>query len=217
MPSQVNQQLALINAGSNVTIEVCTPAGQRKKFRSVYIGCLPQEYVMVQFPESQKLGGFSHYISQGTSITVRGLIEGREGAVIAFMSTISQTVLIPSRIMVLDYPNQITLQHLRSSIRIDTELVAKIKIDNKFWQTTITDLSVNGCHLDIIEGESLVLTENKAVEIIFENYPRLEGLNIIANICNIKNQIQGVSFGVKFSDLSKDPISKLLHHIIMVD
>ena len=217
MPSQVNQQLALINAGSNVTIEVCTPAGQRKKFRSVYIGCLPQEYVMVQFPESQKLGGFSHYISQGTSITVRGLIEGREGAVIAFMSTISQTVLIPSRIMVLDYPNQITLQHLRSSIRIDTELVAKIKIDNKFWQTTITDLSVNGCHLDIIEGESLVLTENKAVEIIFENYPRLEGLNITANICNIKNQIQGVSFGVKFSDLSKDPISKLLHHIIMVD
>ena len=217
MPSQVNQQLALINAGSNVTIEVCTPAGQRKKFRSVYIGCLPQEYVMVQFPDNQKLGGFSHYISQGTSITVRGLIEGREGAVIAFMSTISQTVLIPSRIMVLDYPNQITLQHLRSSIRIDTELVAKIKIDNKFWQTTITDLSVNGCHLDIIEGESLVLTENKAVEIIFENYPRLEGLNITANICNIKNQIQGVSFGVKFSDLSKDPISKLLHHIIMVD
>jgi len=217
MPSQVNQQLALINAGSNVTIEVCTPAGQRKKFRSVYIGCLPQEYVMVQFPDNQKLGGFSHYISQGTSITVRGLIEGREGAVIAFMSTISQTVLIPSRIMVLDYPNQITLQHLRSSIRIDTELVAKVKIDNKFWQTTITDLSVTGCHLDIIEGETLVLTENKAVEIIFENYPRLEGLNITANICNIKNQIQGVSFGVKFSDLSKDPISKLLHHIIMVD
>ena len=217
MQIQLNQKLALIHAGSNVTIEICTPAGQKKKFRSVYIGCLPNQYVMIQFPDGKKLGNFGQYIVQGTSITVRGLIEGREGAVVAFIGNIKQTLLIPSRIMVLEYPSKITLQHLRSSIRIHTKIAAKIKIDNKFWEATITDLSNNGCHLGIIDGESLLLAENKAVEIIVGHYQGLVELKFIAHICNIKQEVQGVSCGVKFSDLSKEPVSKLLHHIIMIE
>jgi c-di-GMP-binding flagellar brake protein YcgR len=217
MLKDLNQKLALINAGSNITIEICTPAGQRKKFRSVYIGSLPKQYVLIQFPDSHKLGNFGQYIVQGTSITVRGLIEGREGAIVAFLGNIKKTLLLPSRIMVLDYPTQITLQNLRSSIRIGTKITAKIKIDNQFWQTTITDLSVNGCLLYIIDGESLILNENKAVEIIVESTQGLAGVKLNANICNIKQQVQGLSFGVKFADVSKEPVSKLLHHIIMFE
>ena len=118
--SRLRRNLALLNAGTPVTIDIATPAGQKAKFRTTFIGYLPKQYVLIQFPEASKLGKFSHYITQGAGITVRGLIEGHEGAVVAFISTVKQTLQIPSRIMVLDFPHTVTLQNLRSSVRIDT-------------------------------------------------------------------------------------------------
>ena len=56
---------------------------------------------------------------------------------VAFLSTIKQTLQMPSRIMVLEFPRTVGLQNLRSSIRIETNIIAKVKIDQNYWQTTI--------------------------------------------------------------------------------
>lgn len=212
--SRLSQNLALLHAGSTVSIEVATPAGQRAKFRTTFIGYLPKQYLLVQFPESNKLGKFSQYIKQGAAITVRGLIEGHEGAVLAFITSVKQTLQIPSRIMVLDFPHNVTLQHLRASIRIDTQIHAKVKIDQDYWHTTITNLSISGGQLNIDNGDKLILTENKAVEIVVENKEGAANIKLNAVICNLKKQINGLAFGVKFSDDSKSQVIDLLHFAI---
>lgn len=219
-PVQVNtgdrlsKNLALLHAGSTVSIEISTPAGQRAKFRTVFIGYLPKQYLLVQFPESNKLGRFSQFIVQGAAITVRGLIEGHEGAVLAFITSVKQTLQIPSRIMVLAFPHTITLQHLRSSIRIDTFINAKVKIDDSYWVSTITNLSISGGLLSIIDGDKLVLAENKAIEIVIESDEGVGDIKLNAVICNLKKQINGLAFGVQFSENSKAQVIELLHLVI---
>lgn len=208
--AHLNRNLALLHPGSMVTIEVITPAGQRAKFRTAFIGFLPKRYVLVQLPDSNKLGGFAQHITQGMGVTVRGLVEGREGAVLAFVSTIKQTIQMPSRIMVLDFPRTVGIQNLRSSIRIDTHIHAKVKIEEDYWQTTITNLSINGCQLSIENGEKLVLSEKKVIEIIVEDKKGGNNLKLNGAVCNLKQQADGLSFGIKFSTEGDKEVSQLL-------
>ncbi len=197
--ARLDRNLALLNAGSVVTFDLVTPAGQRAKFRTTFIGYLPKQYVLIQIPDAGKLGKFSQHLIQGAAITVRGLIEGHEGAVVAFISTIKQTIQMPSRIMVLDFPRTVGLQHLRSSIRIDTQINAKVKIDKNYWQATIENLSVSGCQLSIVNGEKLVLSEKTGIEIVVEDTQGGNNIKLKGAVCNLKQQVDGVSFGVKFN------------------
>jgi len=212
--TRLDRNLALLHAGSLVTIDVATPAGQRGKFRTTFIGYLPKKYVLIQFPEASKLGKFSQHLVQGASITVRGLIEGHEGAVVAFVSSIKQTLQMPSRLMVLDFPRTVGLQNLRSSIRIETDIDAKVKIDQNYWQTIITNLSISGCQLNIVNGEKLVLSEKKAIEIVVEDKQGGNNFKLNGAACNLKQQSDGLSFGVMFDAQSNEQVRQLLLTII---
>lgn len=208
--SRLDRNLAFLHAGSIVTIDIATPAGQRAKFRTTFIGYLPKKYVLIQFPDSGKLGKFSQHLVQGATVTVRGLIEGHEGAVVAFVSTIKQTLQMPSRIMVLDFPRTVGLQNLRSSIRIETDIDAKVKVGEDYWQTTITNLSINGCQLNIVNGEKLVLSEKKSLEIVVEDSQGGNNYKLNGSVCNLKHQNDGLSFGVMFEEQSNDQARQLL-------
>ena len=192
-----------------------TPAGQRGKFRSSFIGYMPKNYVLVQYPDSSKLGNFSQYITQGMGVTVRGLIEGHEGAVVAFVSNIKQTIQIPSRIIVLEFPREVSLQNLRSSVRIETYIKAKVKVKEEYWDSVISDISVSGCQLMINNGEKLTLSDDKPVEITIEDFQELKNLKLEAEICNSKVQSDGILLGVKFDDSSKLQVVKLLQQAVI--
>ncbi len=214
--ARLKRNLALLHPGSVVTLDMTTPAGQRGKFRSTFIGYLSKNYVLVQYPDSSKLGNFAQYIAQGMGVTVRGLIEGHEGAVVAFLSSVKQTIQIPSRIIVLEFPREVSLQNLRSSMRIETYIKAKIKIKDEYWTSVISDISVSGCQLLINNGEKLTLTDDKPVEIIIEDFQGLSNLKLVAEICNSKIQSDGVMLGVKFSESSKGEVTKLLQQAVML-
>jgi hypothetical protein len=215
--SRMNKNLALMQAGSIVTIDIVTPAGQKAKFRTCFVGYVPKKYVLVQYPENNKLGHFGKYIVQGVSVTVRGLIEGHEGSVTAFTSKIKQTIQIPSKLIVLEFPHNIILQSLRNSLRIDTDIDAKIKVDNDYWGSVITDLSVNGCQLMVNSGESLMLAKDKTIEVIVEEFNGAKSLKLQAYICSVKQQLNGVSIGLKFLPISKSSVTQLLQQLVVVE
>ena len=215
--TRLNRNLGLMQAGSTVSIDISTPAGQKGKFRTTFIGYMPKQYVLLQYPDSHKLGNFAQYIVQGVGVTVRGLIEGHEGAVAAFLSSVKQTISIPSKIMVLEFPKTITLQHLRNSLRLETDIRAKLKIAQQYWSVIISDVSINGCQLSIGNGEELAVGKEKQVEIIIEDYEGITNLKLHAEICNVKNQPFGILMGLKFSEQSRKDVSKLLHHIVELE
>lgn len=214
--NRLNRNLGLLQAGAPVTIDIATPAGKRGKFRTTFIGYLPKQYILIQFPEAHKLGGFGQYLTQGTNVTVRGLIEGHEGAVVAFVSPIMQTLHIPSRIMVLSFPKEVSLQTLRNNIRIETDINAKIKIGDDYWKASIMDLSIDGCQVFLKSGDNLLLTKDQTIEIVIEDFQDLANLKIEASVCNTKTLIDGLSIGIKFSESqsTKEQINKLLLHTV---
>lgn len=215
--NRLDRNLGLIQSGSMITLDIATPAGQKAKFRSTFIGYLPKQYVLVQYPDSNKLGNFSQFITQGMGVTVRGLIEGHEGAVVAFVSNVKQTLQIPSRIIVLEFPRSVSLQSLRSAMRIDTEIIAKIKITKEYWQATIIDISVSGCQVLVNNGESLVMEKDKLIELVVEDFQDLRNLKFSGKICSIKSQANGVCIGIHFANKSKESVIKLLHHAIIIE
>ncbi len=215
MAGRLSRNLALLQPGAVVTLDMATPAGQRGKFRSTFIGYSPKNYVLVQYPDGSKLGNFSQYITQGLGVTVRGLIEGHEGAVVAFVSNVKQTIQIPSRIIVLEFPREVSLQNLRSSMRIETYIKAKIKVKEEYWSSVISDISVTGCQLMVNNGEQLTLSAEQKMEVTIEDFQGLKNLKLEAEICNSKMQADGISLGVKFSDSSKIEVTKLLQQAVI--
>lgn len=209
--SQLHQNLGMLQAGSPVTIELSTPAGQKGRFRTYYIGYLPKKYVLIQYPDSTKLGKFSSYIKQGLGITVRALIEGKEGAVVAFVSVIRQTLQTPSRILVVDFPTKVTIQKLRDAVRIETDITAAVLVNKQQWRAQISDISAQGCHLYINNGEELILTDKSQVDIVVEGYQSLDRVKISAVICNSRQLSSGISFGVRFDEKGLSSATKLLH------
>jgi c-di-GMP-binding flagellar brake protein YcgR len=212
---RLKRNLALLQPGAVVTLDMSTPAGQRGKFRSTFVGYSPKNYVLVQYPDSSKLGKFSQYIAQGMGVTVRGLIEGHEGAVVAFVSNVKQTIQIPSRLIVLEFPREVSLQNLRSSMRIETYIKAKIKVKDEYWSSVISDISVTGCQLMVNNGEKLTLAVDSSVEVIIEDFQGLSNTRISAEICNNKLHADGVSLGVKFSESAKVEVTKLLQQAVI--
>ena len=214
--SWLNKNLGLLHAGAPVTIDITTPAGKRGKFRTTFIGLVPKDYVLIQFPDVQKLGSFSHYIVQGTNITVRGLIEGHEGAVVAFASPVRQTLHIPSRVMVLEFPKEVTLQTLRNNIRIETEIAVKVKIGEDYWQGNIVDLSVAGCQISLSNGDNLLLQKGQTIEVVIEDFQGIQNLKINPTICSTKTILNGVSMGLMFDDDvdTKEQVKRLLNHVV---
>ncbi len=215
--NRLDRNLGLLQSGSVITLDIATPAGQKAKFRSTFIGYLPKQYVLVQYPDPTKLGNFSQFIAQGMGVTVRGLIEGHEGAVVAFVSKVKQTLQIPSRIIVLEFPRSVSLQSLRSAMRIDTDIVAKIKMAKEYWQANIIDISVNGCQVLVNNGEALVMEKNKLVELVVEDFQELSNLKFSAQVCSMKSQANGVCIGLQFEEKSKPSVIKLLHHAVITE
>mgnify|MGYP001069414152 CR=1 FL=1 len=215
--ARLNRNLGLLQAGSKVTLDLATPAGQKAKFRSLFVGYLSKQYVLVQYPDANKVGNFAQYMTQGTSVTVRGLIEGHEGAVVAFISNIRQTLQMPSRLLVLEFPKTVRLQALRSSIRIDTDIIAKVKIKSEYWRAELTDLSINGCQIFVNNGEELVLSSDNKIEIVIEDFQGLSNLKLEAEVCNNKQVTNGLAMGLKFLLQSKSEVTKLLHHAITLE
>jgi len=204
------RNLGLLQAGSTVTLDILTPAGQKGRYRTIFIGYLPQKYVLVQYPDLNKVGSFAVHIKSGVKATVRGIVEGHEGAVVAFASKIKQTLANPSRMLALEFPAEVGLQSLRNCVRIDTEIKASVVVNNEKWRALITDLSISGCQLYIENGEQLSLVNEGKLQLFIENHHELGSLQFEVNVCNVKQLANAVSIGVSFAFDSKDQVEKLL-------
>ena len=146
----------------------------------------------------------------GANVTVRGLIEGHEGAIVAFVSQIRQTLQIPSRILTLEFPKNVTLQSLRSAVRIDTDIDIKVAVDKEYWKASIANLSNSGCQVIIYNGDPLLMTNGQKIKLVVEDFRGLSNLNMEATVCNAKKSGNNVSLGLKFEESSQEQAQKLL-------
>lgn len=200
-------------AGTSVNIDITTPAGQVGRFRSIFVGYFPDKYILIEHPDSNKLGKYEQYITQDSQITVRALVEGHEASAIAFISSVKQTLSLPSRLIALNFPRDMIVHNLRSTKRIQTEIPAKITLDKKQWSALMTDFSLTGCHMHVLQGGYNYIKEDQKINIVLDNKDESE-LALEAIVCNVKRVAKGIKFGCKFAEEQGDKVQKILYLVL---
>lgn len=213
----LSSEFKFLLAGTPINIDIVTPAGQKGRFRTVFIGYLPEQYILIQFPDAGKLGNYAQYIVKDVQITVRGLVEGHEASVIAFQSSIMQTLNTPSKIMVLKFPDRMVIHNLRATKRVQTELATKVTIlsnDNEDFSAVMTDISLTGCHIATSEGGFGDLEEDMIISLAVDTTDEAP-LEVNAKVCNLKSLDAGVEFGCQFEAEQDIAIQKMLHMALL--
>ena len=212
---EVSKLLSKLPSGSMVIVEVITPAGQKVKFKSCFIGFMPDKFVLIQTPDLNKNRKLASVLLDSSKCTLRGLSEGQEGAVVAFNSVIKSSVRVPGPMMVLQIPETVAIQPLRKVNRIDTSIEVDIQIDKYHWQGTIDNISSHGCLLRFNKTQNIDIEQTNQVELTITDsqYNDVDDLN--ATICNIKNLKTSVSIGVEFCKQSKRSATRLLNQVLL--
>ncbi|GIU52109.1 MULTISPECIES: PilZ domain-containing protein [Shewanella] len=211
----LSKEFKFLLAGTPVNIDIVSPAGQKGRFRTIFIGYLPEQFLLIQFPESNKLGNFGQYFVQGSEVIVRGLIEGHEASVIAFSSIIRQTLSTPTRMMALNFPSKIIIHNLRSTKRVLTELTASIKVKEDSWHAKLTDVSLTGCHIEACKEEQDALVEGETITISIEVDENQ--ISLKARICNAKASEEGLKLGCQFISDQDELVEKIVRMALLAE
>lgn len=209
--NELDLKLRLLPAGSAVVIEISTPTGLSRKVHSTFIGYLSKQYVLIQYPEAKKLGHYANFLKMGGVVTLRGLHEGHKFAIVAFTTQVKQTLLQPSKVIVLEFPKEVRVLYLRNGIRLKTEIQALMEFNKENYPAQITDLSPSGCQLIINSKELPTLDNELEIEITVAKSKEQESFTTRAFVCNFKQVQTGLSIGVRFIKSNLPAIEALLY------
>jgi hypothetical protein len=213
-PQEITKSLAKLVAGSQVIVEVNTPAGPSSKFRTTFIGFLPRKFVLLQMPDVSKNLKLSGHIKDSSGCKVRSIVEGHEGAVIAFATKIKIITKMPAAMMVLQMPNEVICQQLRSSLRIDAHITFNCEVKNKPYDGHIVNLSAKGCLLEFDNDPNLSFKDRQPLSLCVELAELGKLAHITCEVCNIKNLHNHMHIGVEFTNQPCNAVTALLSHAV---
>jgi len=212
---EVTKSLSMLASGSSIVVELSILSTKKIKFKSIFVGFLPNQFILIQLPNLGKNTELSSHLKQGVACTIRSLVEGKEGSVIAFITSIELIIKIPTKMLVLNIPKQVALQNLRKRTRIDTQLNFETVINGETIKGILMNISIDGCLLKIQKDHKFEkLTGDKLPFSIpdksFEEFSSIEG-----EICNIRTTSKFHKVGIKFGIGSTELIKNLLIKILM--
>jgi len=212
---EVTKSLSMLVSGSSIMVELSILSTKKIKFKSVFIGFLPNQFILIQLPSLSKDSELSAYLKQGVACTVRSLVEGKEGSVIAFITSIEQTIKIPTKMLVLNIPKQVALQSLRKRTRIETQLNFESVLNKNTIKGLIINISIDGCLLKIKRDEQLSITEGEKLSFSIPDQSFEEFSAIDGKVCNVKTTSKVHMVGIQFEAGALTLIKNLLVKILM--
>jgi len=215
MPHEdISKSIAMLACGSAIVVETSSPSGNKTKFRSIFVGLMPKKFMLIQQPDINRNKDIADKINHGVACTIRSLVEGKEGAVVAFVTSIIRTVQSPAKMILLNIPQKVALQRLRKVTRIDTLLNVEIKNNELIKKAIMANLSTDGCLLNIKKTEQFSPKENEVIlfSIIDSDYN--DFTEIQGSVCNTKSSKNLDYIGIKFDDTSLTRVSDLVKKIV---
>ncbi len=208
--------LRRINPGALLTLDIETSDKGKAKYRSRFIGYVPDQYLLLQYPEIIKLSDETPELNQGQEFTVRALIdEGEAGAVITFKAQLIQHVDLPTQALALHFPHLVNLQQLRTETRFNSSVHATLAKDG--WDITgkLVDISSKGCRFQMVgKSEQIVQVEDQFTVVISGDH---KTLSLAALTCHVKQSKSLLVLGLQFTPESEPQAIELLHRLLLVD
>ncbi|AMG32058.1 flagellar brake protein [Grimontia hollisae] len=138
------QAMDFIQHGSEASLEVVTPLGQRLHFKSNFIGFDDQQHIFFTMPRLTRKE-YDEFFTEGFNVDIEGISEHGEGALVRFRTRIEYVIYRPIQILVFPVPQQAKLIVLRNEVRYELNLPGDIQLSNRKLEVVLTDVSSGGC------------------------------------------------------------------------
>ena len=210
----VSKSLSMLTAGSTIFVEVSIPPSKKIKFKSIFIGLLPNKFMLIQLPDLNRNTELAGNIKQGVACTIRCIVEKHEGAIVAFVTSIESTINIPAKMIVLSIPQQVAVRTLRKEARMDTQLNFEAKVNNSLFKGVMVNLSLEGCLLSIKNKDNFVINTDDNITLSITDKALGDFTSIKGVVCNFRSSLNIEYFGVKFEEKSSEVIKSLLMKVL---
>ncbi|NOI84299.1 flagellar brake protein [Vibrio sp. 99K-1] len=202
--------LAMIEHGSELTLNVSTPVGTKFLATTKFIGTHSDNCTLIEVPEVSS-DDLRFFFQEGFWMTARAYSLRGEGALIHFRSQIHHTIGEPFPIIVLSTPSTMQVTQLRKETRYEVNLSSRVIFDDQRMNCEIRDLSKSGCRfVTSPTSRPIQVADRVSIEITPENYngpliPPLRGI-----VCNLQRSTHYARYGVEFDDIGKANAKNLL-------
>jgi hypothetical protein len=204
----------MLTPGSLIIVEISIPPSKKIKFKSILIGFLPKQFMLIKLPDLNRNPELDGNIQQGVACTIRSIVEKHEGAIVAFVTSIKRTIDIPTKMIVLNIPQEVVIRTLRKKARIETHLNIEETVNNSSLKGVMVNLSLEGCLLNMEKEEKCAINANDAITLSITDKTLDDCVSIQGIVCNSRLSPSTAFFGIKFEDKSSEVIKNLLMKVL---
>jgi len=172
--------------------------GFENRIKSLLVGILPDEYLILKMPQLGVYAGQPRSFQQDSEIRVRYLYKG---AVWGFKSRLKRVISTPAGLLLIEIPDTLESCDLRQEERIDCLLPGKIQLGKTSRKGAVVDLSKNGCRFMVRNPKG-----KKAPEVAINDelaltcsFPGVEGEQALTGrVRQIHQDEQTTALGLEF-------------------
>lgn len=202
--------LAMVEHGSELTLNVTTPVGSKFLATTKFIGSHSNNCILIEIPNVSS-DDLDFFFQEGFWLTVRAFSHRGEGALIHFRSQIQYKTGEPFPLLVISTPSTMQITQLRKETRYEVNLSAKIIFNDQRSDCEIRDLSKSGCRfVTSPTSRPIQISDTISLELTPRNYngPLIAPLK--GMVCNLQKSTHYARYGVKFDDIGKLNAKSLL-------
>ncbi len=212
MPEKENQdghQGIRINAelGCEIFLQV---QGFKKRLSSYLVGIIPGSNLIIKTPP---LADVQDVLTDGSSVVLRYV---HLGQVYGFRSTILRSIIQPSRVTFLSYPDNIEKINLRKIPRVSCYIPATVEYQEITVKGVVMNISRGGVKFTTRELEDLETKQIPAEDQIKISFPILgiEGVKEFqGKVRNKSYDNTEISLGIEFLNIGEDILNLIDEYI----
>jgi len=204
--------MAMVEHGSEVSLNVTTPVGIKFITTSTFVGCHSNNTALIEVPNISD-EDLKFYFQEGFWINVKAYSHRGEGAIIPFRAQLQHRLGDPYPILVLSLPNTMPVIQLRKEVRYEVNLKARVCLETYRTECEIRDLSRNGCRFVTSPmSRALQVGERVSLDLTMPGENRMLA-PLRGRICNLQKSTHYARYGMEFDEDGKTNVKNLLSQL----
>ncbi|WP_105167173.1 flagellar brake protein [Pseudoalteromonas sp. T1lg23B] len=193
--SSGEQKIELISVGNMVDLEILLAASS-KRVKTEFIGYLPGQYLILNYPGQKQLGKAVEHVKEGASVIVRAVADHSDGQIIAFKTDIKAVAYTPTKLIFLYPPQQIQSHCLRHHVRIPTLIPATLMTSRSTCDGVIKDISPTGLQFSLRGAKVDLPLHDKSCHVVIAGKKK-EPIRLQGEVCSTTHQDELAMVGIK--------------------
>ena len=187
----------LLTPGIKMTARIEFGPDDSYQMHSTLIGHKADKYILLDFPKSAMEALIVRSLTN-VSITIRGICDTGLGHIVAFKTSIVQSIKSPFPMLVVRMPHHFATKPIREHCRYKVSIPATVSNERKILEGTVVDFSASGCAILVNSEHHLSKDNALSIKSALDNYfnapPTIE-------VANITSQEDGQLIGIRFGEV----------------